>query len=149
MGVIGYGDDLIILAPCRRSAQKMLEICDNFAQENNIRFSTDKNPSKSKSKAIYVVGNNKVREKPEPLALCGERLPWVERAVHLGHSVTSDGSMRQDTREKVAEFIDTTVKLRETFDFAEPQLKVKASNYLGMYREDAELSLKTKSLHLM
>ena len=65
-------------------------------------------------------------EKPEPLVLCGEKLPWVERAVHLGHTLTSDGSMSQDTREKVAEFIDKSVKLRETFEFAESNMQVKA-----------------------
>ena len=56
VGVVGYADDLLLLAPTRDAAQKMLEICEAFRSQNNIQFSTNKDPSKSKSKALYVVG---------------------------------------------------------------------------------------------
>ena len=39
---------------------------------------------------------------------------------HLGHSLTADGSMQQDCKEKRASFIDGAVKIRETFSFAHP-----------------------------
>ena len=84
------------------------------------------NPAKSKSKAIYVVGNEKNVAKPKPLTLCGQSLPWVERAVHLGHVLSSDGKMTQDSREKYAEFVDRSVKLRETFRFAHPSEQIAA-----------------------
>ena len=56
VGVVGYADDLLLLAPSRNAAQLMLRICKKFTELNNIQFSTDPDPSRSKSKAIYVVG---------------------------------------------------------------------------------------------
>ena len=47
MGAVGYADDLILLAPSRGDAQKMLKRCESFAQEHNILFSTDPDPAKS------------------------------------------------------------------------------------------------------
>ena len=56
VGVVGYADNLLLLAPCRNAAQLMLRICEKFTELNNIQFSTDPYQSRSKSKAIYVVG---------------------------------------------------------------------------------------------
>ena len=82
---------------------------------------THEDPARSKSIAIYVVGpSGGALPRPVPLLLCGEPLPWVERAAHLGHALHQDGTMRQDCREKRAIFVDTSVKLRETFSFAHP-----------------------------
>ena len=44
----------------------------------------------------------------------------VERAKHLGHVLHQDGQMRQDCQEKRAQFIDSSVKLREAFSFGHP-----------------------------
>ena len=120
MGVVAYADDLFLLAPNRTAAQIMLSLCEKFAAENNIRFSTHPEPSKSKSKAMHVVGPRQAADPPAPLTLCGAHLPWVTRCDHLGCTLTSDGLMDQDCREKRAQFIDNTVKIREMFSFAHP-----------------------------
>ena len=44
VGVVGYADDLLLLAPTRDAAQKMLEICEAFTSQNNIQFSTNEDP---------------------------------------------------------------------------------------------------------
>ena len=50
---------------------------------------------------MYVVGHKGTElKKPVPLQLCGKPLPWVERADHLGHTLSSDGTMFQDIKEK-------------------------------------------------
>ena len=121
VGGVGYADDLLLLAPNREAAQGMLQVCEEFAAKSNILFSTDPDPKKSKSKALYVVGpRGAALTRPAPLQLCGSPLPWVERAEHLGHSLHQDGTMRQDCREKRAQFIDTSSKIREAFHFAHP-----------------------------
>ena len=51
-GGVGYADDLMILAPNRVAAQKMLNICENFATRNNVIFFTNTDTRKSKSKAL-------------------------------------------------------------------------------------------------
>ena len=127
IGIVGYADDIILLAPTRSAAQRMLCICEEFASIYNIKYSTDEDPSKSKSKAMYVVGEKKTHlPKPEPLILCGKPLPWVETAEHLGHILSSDGTMKQDIREKRAQFIDEAVKVRETFSYSHPKQIVDA-----------------------
>ena len=98
----------------------MVKICENFTEKNNIQFSTDPDPTRSKSKAIYVVGPRGPKTKPTPLILRGQPLPWVSRAEHLGHTLCEDGTSAQDCREKRAQFIDSAVKIRESFDFAHP-----------------------------
>ena len=126
-GVVGYADDLILLAPCRQAAQNMLQICEEFAKEYNISFSTDNDPAKSKSKAIYMIGQGRRNlAKPVNLNLCGKELPWVDRAEHLGHALHSDGTMRQDIKEKRAQFIDTAVKIKESFSTAYPPQQIYA-----------------------
>ena len=127
MGAVGYADDMILLAPSRAAAQQMLATCERFAAAHNITFSTNENPEKSKSKAIYVIGPRGGGEKkPAQLLLCGRALPWVARADHLGHTLTEDGTMRSDAREKRARFIDLSVKIRETFAFAHPAEQLQA-----------------------
>ena len=120
MGVVAYADDLVLVAPNRTAAQNMLGTCEQFATENNIQFSTDVNPNKSKSKALYVVGQKGQCEKPVPLMLCGKALPWVDKCDHLGHSLNVWGSLEQDCRIKRAKFIEDSVKIREQFKFAHP-----------------------------
>ena len=128
MGIVGYADDLLLLAPCREAAQKMLEICQGFTEENNIQFSTNDDPKKSKSKALYVVGpRGAALARPLPLQLCGRPLPWVERSEHLGHALHQDGTMGQDAKEKRAQFIDSSVKIREGFSFAHPKEQITAA----------------------
>ena len=127
VGLVGYADDLLLLAPSREAAQVMLKICEEFAADSNIMFSMDPDPKKSKSKAIYVVGlRGTALPKPAPVKLCGIPLPWVDRAEHLGHALHQDGTMRQDCRERRAQFIDTSSKIREAFGFAHPSEQILA-----------------------
>jgi hypothetical protein len=44
----------------------------------------------------------------------------VESAVHLGHVLHQSGTMEKDIRSKRASFIDETVNVRESFEFASP-----------------------------
>ena len=72
VGVMAYADDLVLLAPNRAAAEQMLHLCETWAEENNVHFSTDVDPSKSKSKAIFMCGQRTQLAKPSPLVLCGK-----------------------------------------------------------------------------
>ena len=116
--------------------QLMLNVCEKFAVVNNLKFSTDPNPSKSKSKCIFVRGKDKRAVKPKPLKLDDKDLPWVESANHLGHILHESGSMEQDIKEKRAKFIDESTRIRESFAFASPNeilhaVKVYAGSHYG------------------
>ena len=55
MNVVGYADDLLLLAPTRDATKQTLNICERFTNENNIQFSTNPYSRKSKSKVLQVV----------------------------------------------------------------------------------------------
>ena len=136
MGVVVYADDILLMAPTRGAMQSMLEICEAYAAKNNVMFSTDPDPAKSKTKCIFVCGNKKKLTRPAPLTLCGRELPWVSTATHLGHELSETGSMEYDAKVKRAIFIDRSVEVRETFKFASPvevlhALKVYCSSFYG------------------
>jgi hypothetical protein len=48
-GAVCFADDFILLAPARTAAVMMLQCCEEYALERNLQFSTDPNPTKSKS----------------------------------------------------------------------------------------------------
>ena len=90
-------------------------------------FSTHDDPAKSKSKALFVVGPRCANvSPPSALILNGKELPWVSRCDHLGHTLTIEGTMSQDCVEKRAAFIDSAVKVKETFHFAHPIERISA-----------------------
>ena len=118
-GVVGYADDLCLLAPNRSAMEVMLNICEDFAKENNLEFSTDPDPEKSKSKCIFMQGSKKF-PKPVNLQLYGVDLPWVKTAMHLGNDLSEECNMAQDMQCKRADFIQKSTEVRETFGFAQP-----------------------------
>ena len=103
-GVVGYADDLCLLAPSRSAMEGMLQICENYAMKNNLEFSTDPDPKKSKSKCIFMQGLKKL-PKPANLKLYGVDLPWVKTANHLGHELSEECNMVVDMQQKRANFI--------------------------------------------
>ena len=96
----------------------MLHTCESYAEVHNLLFSTNPVPSKSKTKCIYFCGlAGKVRY-PDPVQLYGKDLPWVERADHLGHTLSQVTNMEQDGNRARGRFINNTVELREELRFA-------------------------------
>ena len=119
MGACGYADDLILLAPVRSVLSDMVKICEKYGLEHNLVFSTDPNPSKSKTKCLYFCGRKNVQY-PAPIKLNGKDLPWVETAEHLGHTLHQLGTMDSDCNKARAKFIQKNVDTREMLSFAHP-----------------------------
>ena len=93
-GIYVYSDDNFLLAPSLHGLQCMLTTCEEYASEHNLKFSTDANPSKCKTKCLAFTF--KKRELKQ-MMLCGNPLPWVENCKHLGNYLENryDG-MKQD-----------------------------------------------------
>ena len=89
MGALGYCDDILLIAPTRRGMEMMLKCCEMFAEKNNLIFSINTNPKKSKTMCLFVRGKSKNLLLPSNLQLYGVDLPWVETATHLGRELTS------------------------------------------------------------
>ena len=86
--------------------QQMLEVCEDYAMRFNISFSTDPNPTKSKSKCIFMIGERRNLLRPVPLTLGGRELPWVSTAVNLGYELHSVGNrVKHEHRLYVHKFV--------------------------------------------
>ena len=129
-GAAGYADDLILIAPSRTAMQRMLKVCEVYADQHNLQFSTNPVPAQSKSKCIFMCGYMDP-DYPLPLQLCGQTLPWVQHGTHLGHELHQMCNMDMDISMKRAEFIETSVQIRETFGFARPEEILRAVQVYG------------------
>ena len=49
VGIIVYADDIPLLSPSIDDLQKMIETCSKYAAKQNLRFSTNEKPNKSKT----------------------------------------------------------------------------------------------------
>ena len=126
-GIFGYSDDNLLLAPSVFALQEMLKICERFAAEHNLTFSTDIDPVKCKTKCTAFV------KKPTALGnvmLCGNMLPWVDQLKHLGNTITNKepSYTEQDILTKRAQFISKSLELNQEFSFASSRTKFKINN---------------------
>ena len=122
-GSFFYADDGTLLCPSISGLQNMVDICEKHANDNNLEFSTDPNPIKSKTKCIAFYRGAK-RELTN-IYLNGDALPWCERVVHVGNTIHMNGTMEQDIREKRAMYIDRAMELNQEFISSPNEVKLK------------------------
>ena len=125
-GAFGYADDVILLSPSRKSLQLMLNICQDFAKEHSMQFSTDPDPRKSKTKCLHFTLHERVIK---PLKLNDDDLPWVKKALHLGNTLTTEISKTllqmktsSDLLQKRAIFFENVHELKQAYGFYEPKV---------------------------
>ena len=82
VGALGYADDLILLCPSVSGMNKMIRICEDYAQEHNILF----NGTKSK---YLVFGKYKYNP---ILKVNNERVTRCNSAMHLGHVLQTENT---------------------------------------------------------
>ena len=107
------------MAPSRSALQEMVSVCERYGEEHIMVFSTDPVPAKSKTKCILVCGKDRVASYPVPIQLGGRDLPWVETALHLGHTLHQNGKMHADAKIRQSIFIDRSVEVREQLHYAD------------------------------
>ena len=123
LGLLGYSDDNICLAPSLNALQDMLSTCEAYAAAHNLKFSTDINPAKCKTKTMAFLKTNRVLQN---LTLCGNPLPWTDKCKHLGTIITNkiDGC-EEDMKVKNAKYVGKNIELNQEFFFAHPETKLK------------------------
>ena len=118
LGILGYSDDNFLLAPSLHALQQMLIICEKYAADHSLKFSTDGNPLKCKTKCIAF--GNKTENLPA-MKLCGDPLPWVTEGNHLGVRIRSkDKSLSTDILSKRAQYIAKNNELNQELAFCHP-----------------------------
>ena len=136
-GIVGYSDDNYLIAPSLSALQDMLTICDDYASEHGLRFSTDPNPKKCKTKCISFLRNEREVRK---MTLCGNFLPWVKTGKHVGNNVNeSIDGMKYDMSIKRASYISKNCELLQEFSFAHPKSKILVNQIFNCHFTGAPL----------
>ena len=65
----------------------MVDMAYNYAKDHKIQFSTDPEPTKSKTKGM-IFSKKPLNYVPAPITLSGHALPWVREAKYLGNRLT-------------------------------------------------------------
>ena len=158
-GILGYSDDSFLLAPSLDSLQEMLNICEEYAGSHNLKFSTDPDPRKCKTKCMAFVQT----ERPLPqVRLCGNPLPWVTHGKHLGNTIENKmNGMKMDIRTKRANYIEKNNEIIKEFSYAHPRTRndvnrIYNNHFTGsplwdLFCRDADMMFNTwnKSVRLM
>ena len=121
-GCLGYADDLLLLSASRSGLQAMVTICEKFAKSKSLKFSTNVDPVKSKTKCLIFSPRAKDRSGVAPVLLNGDPLPWVGEVKHLGNLLQSENNMKHDTMVKRGKFIGKINSLLQELHFAEPNV---------------------------
>ena len=125
LGIFIYADDIFLLCPSRPGLQAMVNECQQFAKLNNLTFSVDPNPSKSKTKCI-VFSKKPVNTEMIPRINLGKSpLPWVPSLKHLGMILESNNSMSLDIVKKRGSFIGKINNLRQEFYFVNSDIMMR------------------------
>ena len=136
-GIFGYSDDNWLLAPSLESLQDMLNTCQEYAVKHNLKFSTDVNPQKSKTKCMAFLKNDKVLPN---MILCGNPLPWVDSLVHLGSTIGKKCKVgKLDISKKEAIYIQKTCSINQEFAFAHPITRLKLNSIYNCHFSGGQL----------
>ena len=96
----------------------MITICQRFAEDNDLIFSTD--PDETKSKTVCMAFNYKEWRKLPKLKLNGDNVPWVEKKKYLRMKLHCDGTTEQEMKEKRGIFISECMNLNQQYHYATP-----------------------------
>ena len=124
-GAFGYSDDDLLLSPTLTGLQNMILITEMYNNTHGLKFSTDRDPRKSKTKCISWMRSPRPLPK---LRLCGHLLPWVDRILHLGNTLTNQVNIiSADMQIKKARYIAKNIEINQEFSFSAPQTKLKVN----------------------
>ena len=91
-----YADDLAIICPCASALNELLSVCDGFARDHYITFST------SKSVCMCVTPRGLRLNTLPSVYLSEVKLSYVDSFTYLGHIITSefndDEDIKRETR---------------------------------------------------
>ena len=95
-GAFCYADDLTLLSPTIRGLQKMLNVCDDFANEYSVKFN-------AKNTVCMCFSRNPTCRDIDVL-LSGEKLHWSNHVKHLGNTLSHNLNDEIDVQVKRGHF---------------------------------------------
>ena len=106
VGALAYADDIVLLAPTPSAMRRMLQLCDDYANEHSIMFNA------KKSKCLVASPRKRhsllSREQIRSFSVGGNSIDFVESFVHLGHVISSKLNDCKDIENRRCNFIGQT-----------------------------------------
>ena len=118
-GVIGYADDLLLLASSMSVLQQMINICAEFGNEYDVAY----NPTKSK--VIVFDCKRKTEDIFNNAVLNGREIKFVKELEYLGNVIRDDLSDSSDVEKKVSDLNASTNSVCHRFGSAAYNVKCK------------------------
>ena len=111
--------------------KEMMKTIEEYCSYHNLKFSTDPNPSKCKTKCFAFLH----KDRPLPnVIMGGNSLPWVKEGVHLGnHFGNNYNGMKKDILVKRATFIGKNCELLQEFAYATPSTVLKLNEIYNLH----------------
>ena len=109
-----YADDLTLIAPCISAAQKMLHVCEEYAEEYNVLFNS--------IQSCHLLYNTKCLRNVS-LTLNGKALQTCKSAVHLG-TVIGLNSHEVNVEKAINDLIHRTNVLMSKYSFCSSDVRV-------------------------
>ena len=113
MGAFGYADDIILLAPCKKSLCVLLDICKQFSLEFQVNFNS------SKSKLIVFSNAN---DCDTSVLFNNQMISSVSSEQHLGHIIGNQVS-QECIKNITNDFIKRVNVLSAVFKFTFSETK--------------------------
>ena len=76
-GALAYADDIVLLCPSVNGMNKLIKICEDFANDHSLVFNANK------SEVMYI--NNRIRGNEPNFVMNNQIIPRVSFIKHLGH----------------------------------------------------------------
>ena len=95
-GAFIFAEFFFLLSASRSELQSLVNICQKLAARRNLKFGTNANPDKSKTKCIVFTKKDRDHQNLANVTLDGVPLPLVKKFLHLGCTLESDNSMKTE-----------------------------------------------------
>ncbi len=120
-GILVYADNIFLLSHSFYELQKMLTICNMFAEDKGLHF----NVKKSKCIAFHKNKHEQLITEQCTMVLNGNPIMWFSDIVHLDHH------FKNDTNLKKGQLIQCINEICTEFAFAHPKCKSKLLQIYG------------------
>ena len=127
-GIMVYCDDIFLLSASRLGLQAMVTTCEKWATSHNMKFSTNDDVKKSKTKCIIFSKKKSDRLNVAKIILNNMSLPFVDSCKHLGMNISYDNTFDIDCDMKRCKFVGKVHSLNQELCFASPYVKFKLLN---------------------
>ena len=125
-GIYGYSDDDLLLSPTVSGLQEMIQISYSYCNSHGLRFSTDPDPRKSKTKCISWM---RIQQPLPKMRLGAHLLPWVDKITHLGNTITNQVNMVEaDMNIKKGRYVSKNIELNQEFFFTAKETRININN---------------------